>query len=128
MRISQKLCLSFAVVGVVAFAFVGSAAAKPSSERPFEIAPGSFHMIPSTGEAAAHENLTTEFDFTHNGSGQTYDDVRSTVVNLPAGLQREQHRGPDLQRRRAQRRREYQSCGSAVSGREYGRYDQLGFR
>ncbi len=86
MRISQKLCLSFAVVGVVAFAFVGSAAAKPSSERPFEIAPGSFHMISSTGEAAAHENLTTEFDFTHNGSGQTYDDVRSTVVNLPAGF------------------------------------------
>ncbi len=86
MRISRKLCPALIIASAAVLVLAASAAAKPSSEHPFEIAQGSFHMTPSTGQAAAHENLTTEFDFTHNGSGQTYNDVRSTVVNLPAGF------------------------------------------
>ncbi len=85
MRISQKLYLSLVLMaGVMAFA-AGSASAKPS-EHPFEIIPGSFQMIPSVDQAGAHENLTTKFDFAHTGKGESYGDVRDTVVSLPAGF------------------------------------------
>ena len=74
------------VMSLALFAFVaGSAVAEPSKE-PFEIKPGSFHIVPSTTEAAAHENLTTEFDFAHNGKNETDNDVRNIVVNLPPGF------------------------------------------
>lgn len=43
-------------------------------------------MVPSTVQAGGHEDLTTSFDFGHDGAGHTYNDVRSTVVSLPAGL------------------------------------------
>ena len=62
-----------------------SAAAIPS-EHPFEIIPGSFHITPSTYQAGAHANLDTSFDFAHNAEGQTYNEVRTTVVNLPPGF------------------------------------------
>ncbi|HWX44674.1 MAG TPA: hypothetical protein VNY52_05060 [Solirubrobacteraceae bacterium] len=63
----------------------GPAAAVPSG-HPFEIEPGSFHIATSTDQAAAHEDLTTSFDFAHNVNGQTYNDVRSVIVNLPPGF------------------------------------------
>ncbi|HWX45957.1 MAG TPA: hypothetical protein VNY52_11630, partial [Solirubrobacteraceae bacterium] len=66
-------------------ALAGSAAAKPSG-KPFELVPGSFKVIPSTLQAGAHEDLTTSFDFAHNGLQQTYNDARRVVVNLPAGF------------------------------------------
>ena len=60
------------------------------SEQPFEIVPGVFQFVPSTTQAGAHENLTTMFDFAHQESGseagRTDNDVRTTVVNLPAGF------------------------------------------
>jgi hypothetical protein len=59
--------------------------AQPST-KPFEIVPGSFHITPSTSQAGAHEDLTTSFDLAHNVNGQTFNDVKSTVVNLPAGF------------------------------------------
>ena len=47
-------------------------------------------MTPSTAQAAAHENLTTSFDFAHHESGpeigKTHNDVRTITVNLPAGF------------------------------------------
>ena len=43
-------------------------------------------MIPSTLQAGAHENLVTEFDFAHNSSEQTYNDLKTTIVNVPAGF------------------------------------------
>jgi hypothetical protein len=64
---------------------VPAAQAKPS-EHPFEIEPGSFHVSMSTSQAAAHEDLTTSFDFAHEPSGASDGDVRTTVVNLPAGF------------------------------------------
>jgi hypothetical protein len=67
------------------FVFAGTAAAEPS-EQPFEIVPGSFHVMTSTDQAGAHENLTTSFDFAHNPAGKTYNDLKSVVVNLPAGF------------------------------------------
>ena len=63
----------------------GMAMAMPS-ETPFEIVPGSFRLVPSTGQAAAHEDLVTSFDFAHNAKGQTYNDVRNIIVNLPPGF------------------------------------------
>ncbi|HWY17923.1 MAG TPA: hypothetical protein VNY27_04340 [Solirubrobacteraceae bacterium] len=56
------------------------------SKHPFEIIPGSFHFIPSTLQAGAHGDLTTSFDFAHNASGNTFNDVRTIVVNVPAGF------------------------------------------
>jgi hypothetical protein len=69
----------------MSFVFAGSAAAIPSSE-PFEIVPGSFHVTTSTTQAAAHEDLTTSFDFAHKPNGQTHNDVRTVIVNYPPGL------------------------------------------
>ncbi len=85
MHISQKLPLSVAIAGVIALAVAGSAAAK-ATERPFEIVPGSFHFTPGTDQAGAHENFTTTFDFAHNSSGETFNDVRNVIVNLPPGF------------------------------------------
>jgi hypothetical protein len=59
--------------------------ARPS-EEPFEIIPNSFHVTPSTYQAGAHEDLTTEFDFAHDKNGHTFNDVRTIVVNLPPGF------------------------------------------
>ena len=80
-RVLITTTMSFAL-----FAFVaGPAVAEPSKEA-FAIEPSSFHIVPSTIEAAAHENLTTEFDFAHNNKNQTFNDVRNIVVNLPPGF------------------------------------------
>jgi hypothetical protein len=62
------------------------AAMATPSERPFEIEPGSFHFAPSSDQAGAHSDWTTAFNFAHNGRGRTYNDLRSTVVNLPPGF------------------------------------------
>ena len=65
-----------------------TAARAQPSPHPFEIVPGSFDLTPSTDQAGAHENLTVAFDFAHeqNKSERTYNDVKDTVVNLPAGF------------------------------------------
>jgi hypothetical protein len=63
----------------------GGAPAKPS-EKPFGIVPGSFHMVPSTVQAGAHEDLTTSFDFAHSAAGRTFNDPRNVIVNVPAGF------------------------------------------
>jgi hypothetical protein len=89
MRIPQKLPLSLlvaalSVVGVMMLA--GQAFAAPS-EHPFEIVPGSFNFAPTGDGAAAHDNWVTKFDFAHEPSGlHSYNDVRTIVVNLPAGF------------------------------------------
>jgi hypothetical protein len=85
MRIPRRLFLSLALAALVACVFAGPAMAKPS-ETPFEIVPGSFHLVPSTFAAGAHEDLTTSFDLAHSASGFTFNDVRNVVVNLPAGF------------------------------------------
>jgi hypothetical protein len=68
---------------------VGSAQAAPS-EHPFEIVPGSFQFTTGSGQAGAHSNWVTAFDFAHeetgSNAGSTYNDVRETVVELPAGF------------------------------------------
>jgi hypothetical protein len=71
---------------LVAVCAPATAYAVPSKEHPFEILPGSFHFTVFTGEAGAHSNWVTSFDFAHGTKGQTYNDVRETVVNLPAGF------------------------------------------
>ncbi len=70
---------------LVAGTFAPRALAVPSSE-PFEIVPGSFQVTPSSVQAGFHENLTTSFDFAHQPNGETHNDVRTIVVNLPAGF------------------------------------------
>jgi hypothetical protein len=61
------------------------AQAVPSSE-PFGIVPGSFHVLPSSLQAGGHADLTTSFDFAHDNTGRTYNDVRNIVVKLPPGF------------------------------------------
>jgi hypothetical protein len=71
----------------VLFVFAGSAVATPTPGSPFEIEPGTFHITPSTTQAAAHEDLVTSFEFAHNAvSNRTNNDVRTVVVNLPTGF------------------------------------------
>ncbi len=75
-------CVALLLVGVLPVA----AQAQPS-EHPLEILPGSFHFAPTGGQAAAHENWVTSFDFAHEEPlGRTDNDVRTIVVNLPAGF------------------------------------------
>jgi hypothetical protein len=80
-RVFMPLAVCF-----LASVFPVTARALPSSEHPFEIEAGSFHISPSTFQAGAHENLTTAFEFAHTNAGSTYNDVKTTVVNLPAGF------------------------------------------
>ncbi len=70
---------------VLSGVFAVAARAMPS-EHKFEIVPGSFHFTPSNDQAGAHSDWVTSFDFAHEESGETYNDVRNIVVNLPAGF------------------------------------------
>lgn len=74
------------VVLVASLWFAGEAVAKPSATHKFEIEPGSFQIVPSTLQAGAHADWTTTFNFRHNGNEETYNDLKDTVVNLPAGF------------------------------------------
>jgi hypothetical protein len=56
------------------------------SEHPFAIVPGSFHFTTSSGQAGAHADWTTSFEFAPEGGGETYNDVREVVVRVPAGF------------------------------------------
>ncbi|HWY89441.1 MAG TPA: hypothetical protein VNY31_02110 [Solirubrobacteraceae bacterium] len=66
----------------------GPAGAAPNPNHPFAIEPGSFHIVPSTSQAGAHEDLTTTFNFDHavNAEEKTFNDVKTTIVNLPPGF------------------------------------------
>jgi hypothetical protein len=81
----RHVALIAALAIIACLSLAGSATAQPS-EHPFEIVPGSFHVTPSTTQAGAHEDLTTSFDVAHNTKGQTFNDVRTVIVNLPPGL------------------------------------------
>jgi hypothetical protein len=61
-------------------------AAAQSSSNPFEIVPGSFSVTPSSLGAGAHGDLMIGFDFAHSAAGGTFNDVRTTVLELPAGF------------------------------------------
>ena len=63
------------------------AVADPDPEHPFAIEPGSFHVTASTYQAGAHPDLTTTFNFDHHGPDEETDnDLKSVLVNLPAGF------------------------------------------
>jgi hypothetical protein len=73
--------LAFVAVPVVA---VG----EPNTKHPFAIEPGSFHVTASSYQAGAHANLTTTFTFDHAPvpEEQIYNDLKTTIVNLPPGF------------------------------------------
>src|ERR1700751_5962119 len=83
----KSLAFTALVALMVVLVSAAPVAANPS-EMSFEIEPGSFHITPSTLQAGAHADLITTFNFAHepNGEENTYNDVRTTVVNLPAGF------------------------------------------
>ena len=89
MRSRVCIPLVFGVCLVLAGLLAGVAQAQPSA-HPFEIVPGSFRFAPTNDRAGAHADWVTSFDFTHQESGpesgRTYNDVRSTIVNIPAGF------------------------------------------
>jgi hypothetical protein len=70
---------------LIAASMPAAALAVPS-ETPFEVLPGSFRVTPAGTGAGAHEDLVTSFDFAHNGTGQTFNDVSNVIVSLPAGF------------------------------------------
>ncbi|HWX44731.1 MAG TPA: hypothetical protein VNY52_05355 [Solirubrobacteraceae bacterium] len=78
-----------AVIVAGALCLLPVAATAKESPNSFEIEPGSFRIVPSTTQAAAHGDLTTSFEFAHTGSGpslRTNNDNRTTIVNLPPGF------------------------------------------
>jgi hypothetical protein len=79
------------VVGVLVVACgvaPGGVRAFPDSEHPFAIEPGSFHFTVSSLQAGAHSDWTTSFTFEHtkNREKETYNDLKTTILNLPAGF------------------------------------------
>ncbi len=82
----RRALLSAIAACLLAAALVPALALAKPSEEPFAIEAGSFHITPSTFQAGAHEDLTTEFDFAHSPDGRSQNDVRTTIVNLPAGF------------------------------------------
>jgi hypothetical protein len=84
-RLAPRLGALGVLAAVICLVFAGVASGQPS-EHPFEIVPGSFHITPSTLQAGAHADLTTSFDIAHSASEKTFNDLRSTVVNLPVGF------------------------------------------
>ena len=80
-------CLLVCCLAALCLAQGAAAAPSPNPEKhPFGIVPGSFQLTPSTLAAGAHEDLTVSFDFNHSAAGQSYGDVKGTVVELPAGF------------------------------------------
>ena len=65
---------------------VGVAFGKPSTTHPFEITPGSFHMTASSYQAGAHPDWTFAWAFGHDAKGETFNDVRTVIINLPPGF------------------------------------------
>jgi hypothetical protein len=76
---------SWVLVLLASGVLMGSAQARPS-EHPFEIVPGSFHFVPSSDQAGAHSDWVTSFEFAHEAIGESYQDARNVIVNLPAGF------------------------------------------
>ncbi len=87
--IAARAGLLIALAATAALMGAAGASAAPSS-HPFEIVPGSFHVSTATGQAGAHRDLTVAFDFAHEEAGgvptASFNDVRTTVVELPSGL------------------------------------------
>jgi hypothetical protein len=84
---SKATALLAAALLLIAALACSAAQAKPSKE-PFAVE--DFHVAPSTLQAGAHEDLTVSFNFAHNnafeGIGEPYNDVRTTIVELPPGF------------------------------------------
>jgi hypothetical protein len=86
MRLRIAAPLVVMLCALLACVLPAASGAHPS-EHPFELVSGSFRFAPSSDQAAAHANWVTSFDFAHEEpSGATYNDVRTLVVNLPAGF------------------------------------------
>jgi hypothetical protein len=89
MRIVTRLSLLLGVSLLLAMLLPTLAWGEPTPnpvEHPFELVPGSFRFFSSSGQAGAHGDWTTEFDFAHEADGHTYNDAREIVVKLPAGF------------------------------------------
>jgi hypothetical protein len=84
-RLVSAPALVVAVVLVGCLVCAGSVLAAPS-EHPFEIVPGSFHFVTSSGRAGAHSDWTTSFEFAPAGGGATDNDAHEITVKLPAGF------------------------------------------
>ncbi len=85
---SRSVWLAVVASGVAvlcSLAAAGPVSANPGL-RPFEVLPGSFHFTTASGRAGAHSDWVTEFELAHNAKAETYGDLRTTVVDLPAGF------------------------------------------
>jgi hypothetical protein len=82
MRALVRLKLAVATLVTCFFCTVAPVAARAA----FEVKPGSFASVPSSGQAGAHADLTTSFGFTENGEGAVGGLLRNVEVVLPLGF------------------------------------------
>lgn len=75
----------FVLVVLLLLVVAGCAFGEPSGLS-FEVVSGSFGLVPSSLQAGAHSDWTLAFDVAHEEDGKTHNDLRSTVVNFPAGF------------------------------------------
>jgi hypothetical protein len=88
-RVKSAGRASRCVRGRVAVLVLGAcilAAGLPAVAQAFAIKAGSFKMTLSSHRAGAHADLTTAFEFVHNVAGETQGNLKTTSVELPAGL------------------------------------------
>ncbi|HWW68044.1 MAG TPA: hypothetical protein VNY83_08690 [Solirubrobacterales bacterium] len=90
MKLATVLAVGVLPLALLAcLSIAGPAAAQPvppGSGHHFGIQPGSFEVTPSSTQAGAHGDVTIAFDFAHGAGGRTFNDPRTTVVELPAGF------------------------------------------
>ncbi|HEY7962274.1 MAG TPA: hypothetical protein VID29_10155 [Solirubrobacteraceae bacterium] len=72
--------------GGAASAFAHAATSVSSGSSPFGVTPGTFLFAPSTSQAGAHPNLTTNFMLNEEGIEEPVHSVQDTVVDLPPGF------------------------------------------
>ena len=82
-RLRPLAVLALAAVALIAAAATGEA--RPSPE-PFGIVAGSFEARTSSAEAGAHADLSISLALAHDDEGRTFGDLRTAVVDLPAGF------------------------------------------
>ena len=74
------------VAGLVALIALVLATTPAQAADEFGVVPGTFTNTPTTTQAGAHGDWTTNFRFNTHPDGQPLDNVKDVVVDLPAGV------------------------------------------
>src|SRR4029077_3047089 len=80
------VCVCLLATVLVGVALVPAVSVAMPSEEPFAVVPESFKFTLSDYRAGVHADWTFAWDFAHNSKEETYNDLKDTVVNVPAGF------------------------------------------